>query len=125
MTSTPRRNTKGLIAVVGEFLFELPQCALRAGVEAGDDAAGLVLDQAARREGDQEFPGAGLGSVDRVLALEGEDGLLDLMREQPAIVRENRLLKEISAVHGGCPLVLRSRGDEEARRTPFIRSVQS
>ena len=61
--------------------------------------AGFVLDQAAHRQGDQEFSGPRFGGVERALTLDGEDSLFDLMREQPAISREYHLRQEILAVH--------------------------
>ena len=88
-----------LIAVVDEFLLELSQRGLRARVETFHDVAGFVLDQAAHRQGDQELSGPRFGGVERALSLDGEDSLLDLMREEPAISREYSLRQEIPAVH--------------------------
>ena len=85
------------IAVVDEFLLELSQRGLRARVETFHDVAGFVLDQAAHRQGDQELSGPRFGGVERALSLDGEDSLLNLMREEPAISREYGLCQEILA----------------------------
>ena len=54
---------EGAIVVIGELLFELPERTLRRRVEAFDGATGLGFDQAARRQGDEKFAGAGFGGV--------------------------------------------------------------
>ena len=107
MASFPCRSTNVLIAVVDEFLIELSQRGLRARVETSHDVAGFVLDQAAHRQGDQEFSGSRLGGVERALTLDGEDGLLDLMRQQPAISREYGLCQEIPAGSGAASIIER------------------
>jgi hypothetical protein len=44
----------------------------------------LVLDQAACCHGDQRLPGPRFRGIERALALDGEDRLLDLVREELA-----------------------------------------
>jgi hypothetical protein len=61
--------------------------------------AGFVLDQEAHRQGDQELSGSRFGGVERARTLDGEDNLLDLMREELAISREYSSRQEILAVH--------------------------
>jgi hypothetical protein len=68
------------IAVIGEFLLELSQRALRAREETFHEMAGFMLDQEAHRQGDQKLPSSSFGGVERAFPLDGKDSLLDLMR---------------------------------------------
>jgi hypothetical protein len=78
---------------------ELAQRGLRARIKTLLDAAGFALDQAAHRHGNQVLSGSSFGSVERTLALDGENSLLDLMRKELAVPREYCLRQESPAVH--------------------------
>jgi hypothetical protein len=61
---TPVSQHERPITLVDEFLLELSQRGLRAGVETFHDVAGFMLDQEAHCQGGQELPGSRFGGVE-------------------------------------------------------------
>src|SRR5262249_32162730 len=85
--------------LVGEFLFKLSQRGFRTGVEARHLVASFVLDQEARCQSNQELSSPCFGGIERALKLDGENSLLDLVRQESAVSRKHSSRQEILAIH--------------------------